>query len=192
MKTILLFVVAATSLPVAVQSQGTRFELTIPNIMRGPEVYGREPQNPRFTPDGSYIYFNWLPPGTDWRETTKPHRVRAQAGARPERGTEAHMDSVGPRLAPGALSRDGARRAVSYSGDLYLVDLRAGTTRRLTDTPTITESNPTFAGNANRIYFVRDGGNVLAIDLDSLLIREVSDIRPGPAPAEPRQTTEKQ
>ena len=93
--------------------------------MRGPELYGREPQNPRFTPNGEYLYFNWLPPGTDWRETTKPYRVRAQAGARPERVTQAHMDSVGPSLAPGELSRDGARRAVSYNGDLYLVDVRA-------------------------------------------------------------------
>jgi hypothetical protein len=110
--------------PIIASGQASRFELTIPNIMRGPEAYGREPQNPRFTPNGEYIYFNWLPPGTDWRETTKPYRVRAQAGSRPERVTDAHMDSVGPSLAPGALSRDGQRKVVSYNGDLYLIDLR--------------------------------------------------------------------
>ena len=75
-----ILVVGALLSPIVAESQAaSRFELTIPNIMRGPELYGREPQNPRFTPNGEYIYFNWLPPGTDWRETTKPYRVRAQA-----------------------------------------------------------------------------------------------------------------
>ena len=182
-----LLVVGAVLAP-AIASAQSRFDLTIPNIMRGPEVYGREPQNPRFTPNGEWLYFNWLPPGTDWRETSKPYRVRAQAGARPERVTEAHMDSVGPSLAEGALSSDGQRRAVSYNGDLFLIDLRSGTTRRLTDTPAITESNPTFAGNANRIYFLRDGQNVMSLDLDTPLIRQVTDIRPGPAPSDPKVT----
>ena len=28
------------------------FDLSVKNIMRGPELYGREPQNVRFTADG--------------------------------------------------------------------------------------------------------------------------------------------
>lgn len=175
----------ALLLPVAAQSQ-SRFDLSIPNIMRGPELYGREPQNPRFTPNGEWLYFNWLPPGTDWRETTKPYRVRAQAGATPERVTDAHMDSVGPSLAQGALSRDGARRAVSFQGDLYLIDVRSGATRQLTDTPPIAETNPSFAADGRKLYFLRDGSNVMSLDLDTPLIRQVTDIRPGPAPADPR------
>lgn len=190
MKTSIVLAVAVL-VPAAASAQSSRFDLSIPNIMRGPELYGREPQNPRFTPDGAWLYFAWLPPGTDWRETVKPYRVRAQAGATPERVTDAHLDSVGPSLAPGDVSRDGARRVVSYGGDLHLVDLRAGTTRRLTDTPAITESNPTFAAGGNRVYFLRDGQNVMSLDLDTPLIRQVTDIRPGPAPAEPR-TTDKQ
>ena len=186
MRTKTFAAVALLSPIVAGAQNGSKFDLTIPNIMRGPEVYGREPQNPRFTPNGEWLYFNWLPPGTDWRETPKPYRVRAQAGARPERVTEAHMDSVGPSLADGALSPDGLRRVVSYNGDLHLVDLRTGTTRRLTDTPAITESNPTFAGTGNRIFFLRDGQNVMSLDLDTPLIRQVTDIRPGPAPNDPR------
>ena len=192
MQTRSILFASTLALPLVAGAQSaSRFQLTIPNIMRGPELYGREPQNPRFTPNGEYIYFNWLPPGTDWRETSKPYRVRAQAGARPERVTEAHMDSVGPSLAAGALSRDGARRAVSYNGDLYLIDIRAGTTRRLTDTPAITESNPSFDADGRRLYFLRDGQNVMSLDLDTPLIRQVTDIRPGPAPADPR-TTDKQ
>ena len=36
-------------------------------MMRGLEIYGREPQRVRFTPDGQWIYVQWLSPGTDWR-----------------------------------------------------------------------------------------------------------------------------
>src|SRR5690242_4369594 len=39
------------------------FDLTIANIMRGPELYGREPQDIRWSPDGQWIYFQWLPAG---------------------------------------------------------------------------------------------------------------------------------
>jgi Tol biopolymer transport system component len=182
-----LITAALILLPIATQAQQARFDLSIPNIMRGPELYGRTPSNPRFTPDGQWIYFNWLPPGTDWRESTKPYRVRAQAGANPEQVTPTHMDSVGPSLANGHVSTDGSRKVVSHGGDLYLIDLRGGSTRRLTDTPGISESNPVLANNANRVYFVRDGMNVLSLDLDSPLIRQVTNIRPGPAPSEPRR-----
>ena len=181
-----LILAALVAAPLTAQSPSGRFDLSIPNIMRGPELYGRPPQNPRFTPNGEWIYFNWLPPGTDWRETNKPYRVRAQAGATPERVTDAHMDSVGPSLAQGVLSRDGSRRAVSYNGDLYLIDVRSGATRRLTDTPPITESNPSFAADGRKLYFLRDGQNVMSLDLETPLIRQVTDIRPGPAPADPR------
>jgi dipeptidyl aminopeptidase/acylaminoacyl peptidase len=181
-----LILAALVAAPLTAQSPSGRFDLSIPNIMRGPELYGRPPQNPRFTPNGEWIYFSWLPPGTDWRETNKPYRVRAQAGATPERVTDAHMDSVGPSLAQGVLSRDGSRRAVSYNGDLYLIDVRSGATRRLTDTPPITESNPSFAADGRKLYFLRDGQNVMSLDLETPLIRQVTDIRPGPAPADPR------
>jgi dipeptidyl aminopeptidase/acylaminoacyl peptidase len=181
-----LILAALVAAPLTAQSPSGRFDLSIPNIMRGPELYGRPPQNPRFTPNGEWIYFNWLPPGTDWRETNKPYRVRAQAGATPERVTDAHMDSVGPSLAQGVLSRDGSRRAVSYNGDLYIIDVRSGATRRLTDTPPITESNPSFAADGRKLYFLRDGQNVMSLDLETPLIRQVTDIRPGPAPADPR------
>lgn len=152
--------------------------------MRGPEVYGREPQRPRFTPDGKWLYFNWQPPGTDWRETPKPHRARAQAGATPERVTDAHQDSVAPLLEFGDLAPDRLRRVVSYLGDLFLVDLKTSALRRLTET-TVDESNPRFSADGKRVYFIRDGMNVMSLDLDSPLIRQLTDIRPGPAPAQP-------
>ncbi|HET6680957.1 MAG TPA: prolyl oligopeptidase family serine peptidase [Gemmatimonadaceae bacterium] len=177
-----LAVAAAAPLPlVAQQGGGPGFELTIPNIMRGPEVYGREPGNVRWTADSRWLYFSWNPPGTDWRADPESYRVRAAAGSAPEKVTPAQMDSVGPLLVDGPRSADGRSRVVSYSGDLYLVDLRTGTARQLTDT-NINERDPHFSADGKRVYFLRDGMNVMSFDLAQAEVTQVTDIREGPPP----------
>ena len=162
-------------------AQAPRFDFTIANMMRGPELYGREPSNVRWTPDGQWIYFQWLPAGTAWRETLKPYRVRAQAGAKPERLTETQMDSVAPLLADGERTTDGTRKVVSVRGDLYVVDLRKSLVRRLTET-LANESNPRFSPDGQRVLFVRDG-NAYSLDLGAGLVRQLTDIRPADAGA---------
>jgi dipeptidyl aminopeptidase/acylaminoacyl peptidase len=184
-RTLAAALLAAALVPLtAAQAQRSLADLTIPWMMRGPEVYGREPQRVRFTPDGAWIYFQWLPAGSDWRKAMDPYRVRAVAGATPELVSRAHMDSVGPLLESGDLSRDRLWRVVSYEGDLYLVDLKKSAARRLTQT-TIIESAPTFSADGRRVFFVRDGMNVMALDLDSPRIEQLTDIRPAPAPPTP-------
>src|ERR1044072_6419379 len=77
-------VAAIIAAPAAAQQP--KFDFTIANIMRGPEVFGREPQNVRWTTDGQWIYFQWLEPGSDWRLPLKQFRVRAVAGSKPAAG----------------------------------------------------------------------------------------------------------
>ena len=48
------------------------FDFTIANMMRGPELYGREPQRVRWSPDGRWILFYWNEPGTKWSEPLSP------------------------------------------------------------------------------------------------------------------------
>ena len=156
------------------------FEFTIDNIMRGPEVYGREPSQPRFTPDGQWIYFRWLPPASSWRETLRPYRVRAAAGASPEALTESAWDSVAPSLDRNALSPDRRWSVTSYRGDLYLVDQRSSAIRRLTETAA-DETAPSFSADGRRVYFVRDD-NAFSLELDGGLLRQLTDIRHGVAP----------
>ena len=170
---------APTRQPDAVQ-QPARFSFTIDNIMRGPEVYGRPPERVSWSPDSKWIYFYWLEPGTDWREEARPFRVRARPGAKPERVTPAEMDSVGPLLEEGSESRDGRLRAVSYTGDLYLVDTRSSTARRLTDTRA-RETEPRISVDGRRVFFVRDD-NVFSIDPANGALVQLTDIRPGPKP----------
>jgi dipeptidyl aminopeptidase/acylaminoacyl peptidase len=163
------------------------FELSVPSIMRGPENTGREPTGIRWSPDGTWIYFRWLPPGTGWRETLKPYRVRALAGAVPERLTAAAADSLEPLLAEGRLSPNRTQRVVAVRGDLFLVMLPGGAVRRLTSTPA-DETNPSFDRDGRRVFFRRDN-NLFALDITQGGIQQLTDIRPAPAPEEPKAAT---
>jgi hypothetical protein len=55
-----------------------------------------------------------------------------------------------------------------------------GTVRRLTETVT-DERDPHFSADGRRVFFVRDN-NVFSIDLDGGLVRQLTDVRSGPAP----------
>lgn len=178
-------------------AQTPAFDLTVPNIMRGPELYGREPDNVRWTADGQWVYFRWVAPGAAWNETQKPYRVAPRAGATPELVTDAHMDSVAPMLARGPKSRDGRVRVVAAGGDIWVHNLVQDrgvpgrgaqgrvALRRITQTAS-TESAPRIAPDGRSLYFVRDN-NAFAFDLGSGLTRQLTDIRSGTAPRDPEE-----
>ena len=177
------FVFLFCSVPMLAAAQPTtnaNFDLSIPNIMRGPEHFGREPQNVQWSADGQWLYFQWNPPGTRWDEPARPHRIRAATGATPERVTDAQMDSVAPLLADGPRSRDGFRRVVAARGDLYLFDTRRNTVRRLTET-VASESDPRLSADESQLLFMRDG-NAFALELTTGSVRQLTDLRAGPAP----------
>jgi len=178
-----------TAGPVHAQSAATAraaepastFQLTVPNIMRGPEHVGSSPSNVQWTDDGRWIYFRWKPGGRPWDEPSALYRVSA-SGGEPERLSDEAADSVGVLFAPGDLSPDERRRVVSYRGDLYLIERRTLAVRRLTDTRS-PEMSPVFGSDGRTIYFVRDN-NVFAMTLDGGSIRQLTDIRTGPPPEE--------
>ncbi len=164
-----------------------QFDLTIPNIMRGPEHFGREPANVQWSADGTWLYFMWNSAGTKWDEPMRPYRVRTIAGATPERVTDAQMDSVAPLLADGPRTRDGKVRAVAARGDLFLIDTKKGTTRRLTETVAI-ESDPRFSVDEKQLLFARDG-NAFVLELSTGSIKQLTDFRTGPAPRDSARAT---
>ena len=60
MQTRKLFLTSALTVGVTTglaAQQKPAFDFTIANIMRGPEIYGREPANVRWTLDGKWVYF---------------------------------------------------------------------------------------------------------------------------------------
>jgi dipeptidyl aminopeptidase/acylaminoacyl peptidase len=159
------------------------FELTVPNIMRGPELVGDGPAGVQWSDDGRWVFFRWKPGGEAWHAPMGLYRVRA-SGGEPERLSEEQADSVAVFLASGDISADGRWRAVSYQGDIYVIDRRAASARRVTDTRAA-KSNPVFSRDARTVYFISDN-NLFAHSLTDGTLRQVTDVRSGPAPAEPR------
>ncbi len=179
---------SATPLDNPAKAQGgTGFDLSIANIMRGPELYGRAPANVRWSPDGQWIYFQWTPAGTAWDAPGSLYRVRAVAGATPEAVSAAAADTLTPLLSPGVISPSGKLKAIGARGDLYLVDEAKATVRRLTDTRD-NEANPQFSSDERKVYFTRDG-NIYTIDLVNGALQQLTDIRSGAPPREPARPT---
>lgn len=170
--------------PAALSAQG--FSSDLRTIMRGPETVGREPTQVRWTPDGEWIHFAWLPPGSPWNATLKQYRVRAREGAEPEEVSDSLADALAPVLANGITTRDGRRRYVSSGGDLYEVRLPAGTLRRLTRTSG-SEQVSALSADESRLYYVADG-NLHALTLADGFVEQLTDIRTGTAPDSGRRS----
>jgi dipeptidyl aminopeptidase/acylaminoacyl peptidase len=168
--------------PAAAQS----FDLSVPVIMRGPEHVGEPPSGVRWSDDGRWIFFRWKPGGSAWHESASLYRVRAADGE-PERLDDAAADSLGVLLADGDVSADGRSRVVSYQGDLYLIDRRNLGVRRLTDTRT-SASSPIFSTDGRTIHYI-SSNNVFTLSLDDGTLRQVTDLRSGPAPSDPSPAT---
>src|SRR5687767_770561 len=123
MRKALLALLVALPLGAQQQPQQSSFDFSIANIMRGPELYGRPPADVRWSADNRWIYFNWVEPGSDWRETPKRYRVRAVPGSKPERVSPAQFDSVGALVTAGDRDSNGRHQAVEYNGDIYVTDM---------------------------------------------------------------------
>jgi hypothetical protein len=172
-----LCAVPALASSLAAQSAAVRasaFELTVANIMRGPEHVGSAPSDVRWTDDARWIYFRWTPGGQAWDAPSALYRVPA-AGGTPERIGEETPDSLGVLLASGPDSPDERWRVVSHDGDLHLIDRRTLALRRLTATRA-SESDPVFNREGSAIYYLSDN-NIFELRLDGAAIRQVSDFR---------------
>lgn len=164
------------------QQPASSFDLSVANIMRGPELVGVSPSNVQWTDDGQWIYFRWLPGGHAWDDRPSLYRVPARGGS-PERLTDEQADSVAVLLARGPRSPDGRWRAVSSGGDLYLIDRRSLAVRRLTRTRD-SEGDPVFSRDGTALYYMADN-NLFELDINRGGLRQVTDLRAGPAPSEP-------
>lgn len=159
-------------------SASSGFDLSIDNIMRGPELYGTAPHLVRFSDDSRYVYFRWRKPGVD---TVDASYRAAVAGGEPERLSSIAEDTLYPQ--PGRWSRDRRTKAFAHRGDVYLWDAAAGQRRRLTDTPA-TEGNVRLSADARTVFFVRDN-NMYGLALDGGPLRQLTDVRRGAPPRPP-------
>ena len=151
------------------------FDFTIANIMRGPEVYGREPAAVRWTLDGKWVYFTWLPAGSDWRLPVRQYRVSTATGSKPEPVPRSEPQ---PIFADAARpSPDGKTRLVAGGGTITIVDASTGTKHEVARS-LVRKANVTFSADGRDVLYT-EGNNAFAISLDSSLTRQLTDIRAG-------------
>ena len=165
---------AASLIAAPVAAQQPKFDFTIANIMRGPEVFGREPQNVRWTADGQWIYFQWLEPGSDWRLPLKQFRVRAQAGAKPEAVSPSDVPAV--QFADAGVQSADRKKRLYVSGGTIVVHDVATKTNRIVAQTLESKSNVTFSADARQVFYTA-GDNVFAISIDTGSVRQLTDIR---------------
>ncbi|HVE32672.1 MAG TPA: prolyl oligopeptidase family serine peptidase [Gemmatimonadaceae bacterium] len=156
-----------------VAQQKPAFDFTIANIMRGPEIYGREPANVRWTLDGKWVYFTWLEPGSDWRLPARIFRVSTAPGAKPERVLQGAPEPVFADA--GRPSPDGRTRLVATGGTITIVDVGSGARRVLTRS-TVPKTNVGFSAGGRDVLYT-EGNNAFALSLDSTSTRQLTDIR---------------
>jgi dipeptidyl aminopeptidase/acylaminoacyl peptidase len=153
-----------------------RVALTIDTIMRGPGLYGFEPQNVRWSGDSQRLYFEWKQAGDN------PESPRDTYMLYRDRGAPIKLSDEDARLAPpisATLTRDRKRAVYVKDGDIYLYDFTTDKARQLTRTSE-RETHPHFTQDGKRVAFTR-GGNLYAISLDDGTLEQLTDVYPSGA-----------
>ena len=144
----------------ALAAHAQTFDLTIDNIMRGPNLYGYSPEEVRWAPDGAKIYFSWKRWDDPLQKDRDTYVVNRDGGGLRKLSDEEKKDAP---PAGGDRTRD--KRSIVYAddGDIYLWEAATGKRRALTQTTDV-ESSPHFTFDEQRVTFVRDN-NLFAISL---------------------------
>src|SRR3954453_10762163 len=161
----------------AAPRNASAFALTVDNIMRGPLLVGRSPDEVRWSADSRWVWFRWRDPAA--RDTaTRLYRVAAAGGA-PE-AVAASASLYGAPAENGRWTPDRTRRAGTRNGDVFVVDAD-GREHRITQTPT-TERSPHLSPDGPPVYFV-SANNVYAVPVEGGgPLRQLTDIRLEDAP----------
>ena len=156
-----------------------RFELTVDNIMRGPDLVGYPPSALRWSADSQELFFSWRKPGEDEASTYVVPR---------DGGTPIKLTDEQAKQAPPAAGRwDRAHKRVLFidAGDVVLLD---GVARRQITRTTGAESSARWVRNDSAVSFVRDG-NLFVVPVDgagAAVLQQVTDV--GPKKPDPKPT----
>ncbi|HVG20682.1 MAG TPA: hypothetical protein VNI02_16655, partial [Blastocatellia bacterium] len=161
----------------AARSNGNRFDLTIDNIMRGPELVGYEARAVRWSPDSQRLYFQWKQ-AAEPREKDYDTYVVNRDGAGLKKLSEEEAKNAPP--VNGEQSKDKKLAVFIDNGDVFVYDNSAGRRRQVTDTTDI-ESNAHFTRDQRHVYFTRSN-NLFVMSLDTGSLAQVTDIRAAGAP----------
>lgn len=173
----------ALSLPIPAFAQQTspkKFDLTVDDIMRGPDLVGYEPSRPYWSQDGQRLYFRWKRAGEPRLKELDLYVV-GRDGSGLRKLTEDEAKQAPPAL--GELSKDKRLTVFAEDGDIFLYDHAKNERRQLISTVE-GEGSPRFTGDQKHIYFTRQN-NLYSMALDGGSLVQLTDIRTGGGAPEP-------
>ena len=171
---LILWVLVLISVSLYAQS-----DLSLEEIMRGPEFVGALPSQPTWSIDGQFLYFRWNPehlPSEDW------YRYSLSSGEVKKLSLEEQHE------VPGAMIYNHDRTKAIYSkhGDLFYLDKTSGAQIQITNTLS-RESDPQFSGNEKKVLF-RKEDNLFTWTIASGETTQITDFKKGSSPKDPEGT----
>lgn len=199
MKPIYLWPVALLSTSVVAQpalksaNPPARTQLTVETIMQDPKIWiGTSPSSPFWSDDSQTLYFNWNP---DRAKGDSLYKVTFSRTTNGKPLAPSQPQKVGPAerrnlaTAPAAAyNRAYTQRLFERQDDLFLIDVKTGKVRQLTNTIEA-EADPNFSGDEQSVVF-RRGTNLFSINLQTGELAQLTDFRSGTKRAEPKLTDE--
>jgi dipeptidyl aminopeptidase/acylaminoacyl peptidase len=124
--------------------------LTVEKIMRDPKWIGTSPSNLQWTADGKHLLFNWNPE----KATVDSVYYISLTATTPQKSTQTfRQEAITDNQVKYNAKRD--QYVYAQEGDLYLVSVKTGIRRRITQTVAI-EGNPQFSFLDQKIVYVRE------------------------------------
>ena len=150
--------------------------LTVDKIMQDPKWIGTSPSNVFWGPDGKSVYFSWNPEG----KTADSSYVYTLGSKAPQK---ALYLSTQQAAASGGGIYNTARTnmAYVYRGDIFLMETKSGTTKRITQTEDF-ESGLRFINKDEWLCYSRNQ-NLYAWNLTTGITKQLTNFTRGNAPA---------
>ncbi|QMW04508.1 alpha/beta fold hydrolase [Spirosoma foliorum] len=171
-----------------------RPQLTVETIMQDPKVWvGTSPSNPFWSDDSQTLYFSWNPERALGDSLYKVTFTRLAKGKSLTASQPVKVSPVERRALAtppvAAYNRAYTQRLFDRQGDLFLLDVKSGKVRQLTNTVDV-EADPVFSGDEKQVVFRRTGAgaNLFSIDLQSGELAQLTDFKSGAKKPDPKLT----
>ena len=145
-------------------------KLTIDQIMQGEDFVGYLPTDVSWSNDSSHINFSWNPDNDTIRSTYQVNTNSKQI-------EKLSFNALKARDNDGDFSKDYSLKVYQKSGDLFLLNMKNKTTKRLTNTNAY-ESNPQFSGDDKSILYEQNS-NLYQWKIADGTLKQLTDFKSG-------------
>ncbi len=159
--------------------------LTVEKIMRDPKWIGSSPKDIFWSYNGKAVLFQWNPDGSESDST-----YQFLIGSKAPQKVPYREAKIAQAIHDGVYNTAYSQIAYVLEGDIYLLDIASGNTRRITQTKA-DESAPQFVNNGENIAYQKDNDLYIFVTKTGLTQQVTSFAKGEPATAK-QQSKEEQ